>query len=45
MNAAIQTVLTIAVATVFLVRPGVAIYHARVDGRIAARHARMEPWR
>ncbi|WP_260473812.1 hypothetical protein [Amycolatopsis balhimycina] len=36
-----SAVLVIA-ATVFVVRLVVALYHARVDGRVAARRARQE---
>jgi hypothetical protein len=42
MSTAAQVVVVIIAATVFVVRLVTALYHARVDGRIAARHARQE---
>ncbi|WP_186382474.1 hypothetical protein [Amycolatopsis rhizosphaerae] len=42
MSLASRVVVVIIAAMVFLVRLGVALYRAHVDGRIAARHARQE---
>ncbi|GAB2981243.1 hypothetical protein LWP59_38380 [Amycolatopsis acidiphila] len=42
MSPAGQVVVLVIAATVFVVRLIAAIYHARVDGRIAARRARQE---
>ncbi|WP_020663233.1 hypothetical protein [Amycolatopsis benzoatilytica] len=42
MSSAAQVVVLVIAVTVFVVRLVAALYHARVDGRIAARHARQE---
>ncbi|MGI8307068.1 hypothetical protein [Saccharopolyspora hattusasensis] len=42
MSAAAQTILLVIAAVMFLVRLAAAIYRARVDGQIAARHKRKE---
>ncbi|GDY31821.1 hypothetical protein [Gandjariella thermophila] len=42
MSPAAQTILVAIAALVFLVRLSAALYRARVDGQIAARHARRE---
>jgi len=42
MSPAAQAVLVVIAALVFLLRLAAAIYRARVDGQIAARHARKE---
>lgn len=42
MSPAAQFVLVVLAAVVFLIRLAAAIYRARVDGQIAARHARKQ---
>ncbi|GAA4838834.1 hypothetical protein [Saccharopolyspora rosea] len=45
MSPAAQVALVVIAALVFLLRLTAAIYRARVDGQIAARHARKEQQR
>jgi len=42
MTPAAQVAVVVIAATVFVVRLVTALYHAHVDGRIAARRARQE---
>lgn len=43
MSPAAQATLLVITAVVFLLRLSAAIHRARIDGQIAARHARKEP--
>jgi ABC-type methionine transport system permease subunit len=42
MSTATQVIVLVIAATVFIARLVAALYHSRVDGRIAARRARQE---
>lgn len=42
MSPAAQTILLVITTVVFLVRLSASIHRARIDGQIAARHARKE---